>query len=935
MNKTLEIENVIRVVQELRRSGTPVDEHLVEEQYPHLMPALGKQLRLLSRLEQAACSAKRPPQSAMPRAEDLPAEFQDDLQFLGEALGAYEFLGCVHLGGQGAVYIATHRSTKRPVAVKLLLDGPLASARQRKRFTREIEIASRLRHPNIVALYDCGEVRGRLYFTMEYVDGLPIDDFVCAHALTARAIVQLFAKVCHAVSYAHQHGVIHRDLKPANILVNDAGEPRILDFGLAKESSGAPESSSISIAGQVCGTLAYLSPEEVLAAGEPSDTRSDIYSLGIVLYELLTRGFPYAVEGQREEVRNNILLREPTSLRRALSDRQGDARLMAGDISDDLEAIVRKALHKDKDRRYQAAAEFASDLDCYLAGEVIRARRDSHYYLLKSMLRKYRTQLAIAAVLCISVSAAVIFGLQAMTRAAETIRREQMAYTSLEKTLTKIDDSMRPLAGSIEAREILVHMVTDELSKLDPREDTSSERQRVLAAVQELEGDIAFDKGTHEQAAQHYRAFLGTSLWLGEADSSNDEYLVRTARAHRKLATATGNSDDDFAKAIEIGEDLVASRTENTAAKFELCRARIDLSQQLYDAGEYERALREANTALSIAEPTLGSEFDDIDWNELLAKSYGLRGRSQTKLGDSESGIASLNEYLRIRKILSETRPADVWLRHKLFVSYANLGDAHRDGGRIGQAVDLFNEAAVVGAYLTNADPTVATWKRDLYSVHDRLSRLHLASGDFAKAESHCNSAVNLAQGLAALEPENAEWRRILGFSFHLRGKVGAKQDNWQRAHDDFKVAVAHRETISAKNQENSSVQSELAESYSWLGKCCRRLGLSEETRDYYLKAHGLERELLDKYPDVPRHALGFFASQTKLIDWHLQQDTVEDDELAAQRLGQAEKVLNDLHNSGKLANRPEKYAQWIQHLQESKDVISSRAHERIARQTP
>ncbi|MCH8853828.1 MAG: serine/threonine protein kinase, partial [Planctomycetes bacterium] len=255
MDDRLEIDNIIRVVRELRRNDTPVDDREIERQHAHLMPKLGEKLRLLSRLEDLPDHAETSARFGNCGLGELPDSFQQDMEFLRESLHGYDFTSRIHDGGQGTVYKAVHRATNRLVAVKLLLDGPLASQQQRKRFVREIEIVSRLRHPNIVTVYDCGEIRGRLYFTMEYVDGLPIDDYAYANHLGAEAIVRLFINVCQPLSYAHQRGVIHRDLKPSNILVDDSGQPRILDFGMAKDAETQRPSSLITIAGQVCGTL--------------------------------------------------------------------------------------------------------------------------------------------------------------------------------------------------------------------------------------------------------------------------------------------------------------------------------------------------------------------------------------------------------------------------------------------------------------------------------------------------------------------------------------------------------------------------------------------------------------------------------------------------------------------------------------------------------
>ena len=350
-----------------------VDVANVESTYPELMPKLGERLRALQAVDNArdrVLSEERQ-HGADGSAEYAPAE---DLEFLRQSLANYEVLERVRFGGQGVVYRARQVGTKRLVAIKVLLDGPLASERQRYLFEREVELISRMRHPNIVTVHDAGVIRGRHYFAMDFVEGVPIDDYVLLHDLTPREIVRLFTKVCRAVSYAHQNGVIHRDLSPANILVDESGEPRVFDFGLAKDAWASGDSLTHSLSGQVFGTLQYLSPEQAGGLDGKVDVRSDIYTLGVVLYELLTDGFPYPVKGEPQQVLNNIMTADAEPLRKVVKRSGQDRMRELESINRDLEVILAKTLAKRKDERYQSAAEFADDLTRCLAGAAISAR---------------------------------------------------------------------------------------------------------------------------------------------------------------------------------------------------------------------------------------------------------------------------------------------------------------------------------------------------------------------------------------------------------------------------------------------------------------------------------------------------------------------------------------------------------------------------------
>jgi serine/threonine protein kinase len=261
-----------------------------------------------------------------------------------------------------------------------------------------VELAASLSHPNIVAIRDSGISRGQYYFSMEYIRGQSLDRYVSGKAPTFREKITLFSKICDAMTHAHQRGVIHRDLKPSNILVDERDEPHILDFGLAKTAAGlGPTSESSimpSITGQIKGTVAYMSPEQ--AAGRPDlvDVRTDVYSLGIILYHMFTGAFPYDISGSAIGALQNIQFAEPVRPRRIISR-----------FDSDVEAILLKCLEKDPTQRYQSAAELRDDIERWLGGFPIVAKSVSSMYLLRKIVARHRYSASVAGlVLLIIVS---------------------------------------------------------------------------------------------------------------------------------------------------------------------------------------------------------------------------------------------------------------------------------------------------------------------------------------------------------------------------------------------------------------------------------------------------------------------------------------------------------------------------------------------------
>ncbi|MCC6676311.1 MAG: protein kinase [Phycisphaerales bacterium] len=325
-----------------------------------------------------------------------------------DLLAGYQLGEELYRGGQGVVYRAVQTRTNRTVAVKILPGGSLAAGRQRERFEREVRMAAGLRHPNIVTVHDSGYTPdGRCALVMEYIEGVHLDRWSRsldgdrsrnARRRALRARLGVMIKVCDAVLYAHQHSIVHRDLKPGNILVDAAGEPHILDFGIARDL-GPEQRTRLTLTGEFAGTLAYASPEQV--SGDPSrvDTRTDIYTLGVIMYELVSGRMPYPVDGPMSRTLRSIESAEPAPLPRRMRDPDGPW------VDGEVTTIILKAMAKDPARRYQTAAGVRNDLARYLAGEAIAARRDSTWYVLRKTAARHRFAVGAAAMIFILLAA--------------------------------------------------------------------------------------------------------------------------------------------------------------------------------------------------------------------------------------------------------------------------------------------------------------------------------------------------------------------------------------------------------------------------------------------------------------------------------------------------------------------------------------------------
>ena len=301
---------------------------------------------------------------------------------LPSIIGPYRILRLLGEGGMGVVYEAEQEHPRRTVALKVIKSG-LSDPKLVRRFEQELLALGRLQHPGIAQIYEAGTADNGFgpqpYFAMEFIHGQPLLEYADAHQLTTRQRLELMARVCEAVHHAHQRGIIHRDLKPGNILVDETGQPKILDFGVARATDSDARMTHQTDLGQLVGTLAYMSPEQVLADPLELDTRSDVYALGVVLYQMLAQRLPYKISSRLHEAVRTIQEDEPKPLSTVSSAYRGD-----------IETIVGKALEKDKARRYSSAAELAADIRRYLHDEPIMARPASTIYHLQKFARRHK-----------------------------------------------------------------------------------------------------------------------------------------------------------------------------------------------------------------------------------------------------------------------------------------------------------------------------------------------------------------------------------------------------------------------------------------------------------------------------------------------------------------------------------------------------------------
>jgi tRNA A-37 threonylcarbamoyl transferase component Bud32/tetratricopeptide (TPR) repeat protein len=428
----------------------------------------GEVLRIVKADAAAGPKFLDPPSVAITVPKDRPEN--DASALVGKRIGRYRIKRLIGVGGIGAVYEAIQEQPRRTVALKVMRAG-IASRSALRRFEYEAQLLGRLRHPGIAQVYEAGThdaLTGPVpYFAMEYIPAAAtLTDFATRGHLPTRARLETFVKVCDAVHHGHQKGIVHRDLKPSNILVDSAGNPKIIDFGVARATDSDMAVTTLQTdLGQLIGTLQYMSPEQCAADPNDIDTRSDVYSLGVVLYELLTGRFPYAVT-RTDLYEAARIIREEQPARLSSIDRH---------LRGDLETITLKAIEKDRARRYQSAAELGGDIDRYLRGEPILARPASVAYQVRILARRHKALIAIALAITAGLVLAVIgtgIGLYRATKERDRVKLAEMRARDEARRAMSAAEFLRETLMSANPVLIVAKPPTEEDQKYAPWETT-------------------------------------------------------------------------------------------------------------------------------------------------------------------------------------------------------------------------------------------------------------------------------------------------------------------------------------------------------------------------------------------------------------------------------------------------------------------------------
>jgi eukaryotic-like serine/threonine-protein kinase len=710
---------------------------------------------------------------------------------VGTEVGPYRITEIVGTGGMGEVFLATRfgeEFTQR-VAIKLVRGGRAGRAVV-ERFRRERKILAGLDHPNIARLLDGGTTADGLpYLVMEYVEGVSINDYCESRALSVQDRIRLFLPLCDAVQHAHQALVIHRDIKPANVLVTNDGIPKLLDFGIAKLTSG--ETRTDATVTRLM-TPDYASPEQL--AGSHVTTASDVYSLGVLLYELLTGSQPF-VGTQRTA---DTEARNPSTV--------SGKRVLRGD----LDRIVLTAMENDADRRYGSAERLADDLRRFLTGHPISARPASFVYRARKFVRRNRLLVA-AVMLVIAVMSA---GFAATLRQKRIAERRFEEVRSLARSMVfEIHDAIESLPGSTPARELLVRRALSYLDTLASEADENRSLQMELAGAYQRIGDVQglpyrANLGDTKGALRSYHKARTLAEMMVAADPRSEEVRTLLADLHDRVGVVELRSLH-MSAALEQHRTALAIRQSlpgrDLPAQLALARTWVGIADALYigpsDLRPEERfmpAERAYENALRILVPL---------------EAPGAERRSL------------LNEIGRVNQRLGSffSNPSQLDLRRAL---------DHHDA-----ALRALEERA-------RLDPSDGVARRNFADQMVMKATAQNAIGDGAGAWEGTSQALRILDALAREDPENVEAQHDLAFAYEQRAVALATLRQWGAAETSFAEALAIRQRLVAADPANREDRRGIAAIRSSMGAMYRKKGDEESATRYFAESARLLEEL-------------------------------------------------------------------------------------------
>ena len=763
----------------------------------------------------------------------------------GTTIGPYRLLEEIGEGGMGVVYMAEQTApVRRRVALKVIRPG-MDSRQVVARFEAERQALAMMDHPNIATVHDAGAAEsGRPYFVMELVRGLAITDYCDHEGLSVAERLELFVLVCRAVQHAHQKGVIHRDLKPSNVLVtviDGVPTPKVIDFGVAKATGGSLTDRSLFTGfHQIIGTPLYMSPEQADLSSADIDTRSDIYALGVLLYELLTGTTPFDRETFQQaafdEMRRMIREDEPPKPSTRLSNlggtlstvsarRGSDPRRLDRAVRGELDWITMKALEKDRRGRYETASDFAADVMRYLTDRPVEACPPTARYRMGKYTRRHRAALTTGGLVALAlVTGTVVSTWQAFraTRAegrtasalgearanlGEANRQRALARKAVDEMYTEAAEKWLATDGRLTAlqREFLEKALAF-YQEFAAQKGDDAAVQAELARAELRVGDIRSTLGRHAQAVASYEQARGVLTRLAATAPDPTEHRRGLARAEREIGRQyerigrSREAEESIRRSIAISEDLAARSPGETEAVVDLTVGLGELAMILASTVRLDEGEKAGRRCVDLLTKVCDKEPGSPRYRALLARAHRRVGATLARRDRREESKKETRKALALYRTLVAESPGEP--AHRQGLLYCLFGLSLED-----KLVDLTEarEALSIAGTLAGQYPTRPIYREDLIRCQTLLAH-QLRTGDLSEPERLGREAVSVSERLAAEYPDVVDYRQSL------------------------------------------------ADALSQLGRTLALAGREREAATYYERSLALARKLVDEHPDSRDH---------------------------------------------------------------------------------
>ncbi len=757
---------------------------------------------------------------------------------VGQVLGDYRIVEIIGEGGMGTVYRAVRSDTEyeQAVAIKIVRGG-FDSAALTDRFRQERQILADLNHPHIARLLDGGTTPDGLpYLVMEFIAGQPITSYCQDHKLGIAERIRLFRQACSAVEFAHQRLVIHRDLKPANILVTDDGQVKLLDFGVAKLLAEGDAAQTI---GTYWLTPAYASPEQV--SGGAMTTASDVYSLGVILYEVLCGHSPYRKKPNTlPEALQAVTSLEPLPPSETLARDAAD-KALARKLRGDLDRIALKALRKEPVRRYASVEQLSEDLRRHLVGLPVRARGDGLGYRAGKFIRRNAIAVTAAAAVLAALAVGIVMTKRAETRANHQFNEvRRLAHT----VLFDYHDAIADLPGSTPVRQKLVQ---DALSYLDglsqQKQDEALEREIALAYVKVADvqgntynpnlGDTAGGLESARKAVAHAEPLYRKGPSPENAYVLGRAYLVMAIVIHSSDQIA--GAEEYYKRAAAMFEQALTSQWNESwqTRRIEALSHLGDLYglEGFANLGRTKDALMAYTQARDLADALVRKNPSSRDAQEVLFLTQLSVARAEHRLGHAAEADRSYREAIAINQdmLRDSGTPSD---KQNLSSAYFSLANQLLDQGRSAEALAAMEQSYDLVEEIAAKDPRNALFQRSLATKRLGLCRVYVAMEKSRQALPYCKSSVDSLERLAAADTHSGDKRLALAEALQHYGDALLASGNARFALEQEQRALAMLANVPAGAQDEASqlysLRAEIAAGNAKLALGSRQAGISD-----------------------------------------------------------------------------------------------------------